>query len=209
MTSAAALKYRYTGNALNALAAGDIQSARHKVDMARLAERKRLQLKQQDSKPTAQSTPANYRKGAGVATIDTLRQRGYTPQNTAYAPIRGLPGATGPIMPQYPVVTPIPPLGRPAMPLAPAPMPAPAIDAETLKQIRGYILAGFAVLTWLRLSLLDGLQQITDVGSASQHLPVIIMGLGYVGVITTTALRGRVAIPLIYTVILWIAGLWT
>lgn len=40
------LKYRYTANAIDALDAGDIESAKRKIDMAIIAQRKRLLIKQ-------------------------------------------------------------------------------------------------------------------------------------------------------------------
>lgn len=48
----AELKYRYTANAIDALDAGDIESAKRKIDMAIVAQRKRLLIKQAQRKAT-------------------------------------------------------------------------------------------------------------------------------------------------------------
>ena len=50
--SSAELKYRYTANAIDALDAGDIESAKRKIDMAIVAQRKRLLIKQAQRKAT-------------------------------------------------------------------------------------------------------------------------------------------------------------
>lgn len=73
----------------------------------------------------------------------------------------------------------------------------------------GFLLSAYCVLSYLLLIVVDAVRQIHDVDSALLHLPVIIIGAGYLGAVHIAWQRNNVPMLLWMLAALWMVGLWT
>lgn len=73
----------------------------------------------------------------------------------------------------------------------------------------GKAIALYAVLVWLLLVVVDALRQIHDLNSFALHMPVVLVGTGYLGAIHIAWRRNNTAMLIWFLSILWMLGMWT
>lgn len=81
--------------------------------------------------------------------------------------------------------------------------------ANSAKKLILWIVALYAVPTYILLIAIDASRQIHDLNSFMLHMPVILVGGGLLGSIHTAARRNNWPLLIWFSAVLWMLGLWT